>query len=90
MSDEDKKFSYRMKVIDKALNDGWTVKKSTTNTKAFELTKHLSKENSGYPNLFIFNDKSSFDENISNRIALLQDIKNNRINRLKKTISNPI
>ncbi len=80
MSEDDNKFNYRMKVISKALEDGWTVRKSTTNSKAFELTKHFSKENNGYPNLFIFNNQSTLTENI----------RNNKTNRLKKSVSNPI
>ncbi len=89
MSNEDNKFNYRMKVINKALEDGWTVRKSTINPKAFELTKHISKESNVYPNLFIFNDHIT-KENINNSLLLLQEIKNNKINRLKKSVSNPI
>ncbi len=90
MSNEECKFNYRMKVINKALEDGWTVRKSTTNSKAFELTKHFSKENSGYPNLFIFNSQTSLDENINNHLVLLREIRDNKLNRLKKSVSNPI
>lgn len=90
MSDEDSKFNYRMKVIGKALEDGWTVRKSTTNSKAFELTKHFSKETIEYPNLFIFNSHITLNENINNHLTLLHEIRNNKTNRLKKSISNPI
>lgn len=41
--DEEKKKLMRMKTIYKALEDGWTVKKSDSTPKTFEFTKGNSK-----------------------------------------------
>jgi hypothetical protein len=90
MSEEDKKLAIRMKIINNALEDGWTVKKSITHTKTFEFTKCNAKnkiENSG---IIIIAKGESVCETIINHIRLLDDIKNNKVNKLKKSISNPI
>jgi hypothetical protein len=53
-SDEDEqKKLLKMDIISRALDDGWTVKKSSLGPKTFEFTKHQQMEDS-YKGLVIF------------------------------------
>jgi hypothetical protein len=72
-----------MRIICNALEDGWTVKKLPTSNKTFEFTKNNF-------NCTKDNVKNNENKNYHNHLQLLSDIKNNKINKLKKSISNSV
>ncbi len=91
MSEEDKKMATKMKIINNALEDGWTVKKSSINTKTFEFSKCGSKNKKDTGNYNIIITKNNMNsETIINHLNILNEIKNNKNNKLKKSVSTPV
>lgn len=80
MSEEDKK-SERMKIIYKALEEGWTVKKTDKNKKTFEFSKSIS---DNFKDTVLHGDHLLFNN--------IQDIKNNTQSgkKITKSASAPI
>jgi hypothetical protein len=94
--DEVDKNLSRMNVIMAALNDGWTVKKSSLDSKTFEFTKNQSMD-LNYRGLIIFSTKPSICEDIQNHLDNLnnvhkkiRDSQNMPKDRTKRSISTPI
>lgn len=87
-TDEEYKKTLRMNIINKALEDGWSVKKSNSDSKTFEFTKNESLEND-YKGLVIFS-KSNICEDIQKHLNNLEKIKNSKMTKLKKIISSPL
>lgn len=83
----EEKASERMKIIYKALEDGWSVKKSNTDSKTFEFTKNQSLEND-YKGLVIFsNSINCISEDIQKH---LENIKKYDHKKPERSISTPI
>ena len=89
-NEEDKKMS-RMNVIYKALEDGWTVKKSPVDSRTFEFTKNQSMD-FNYRGLIIFSTKPSICEDIQNHLENLRksDRGHSAPPAKKRSISTPI
>jgi len=60
-TEEEQKKLVRMNIIYKALEDGWSVKKSDNNSKTFEFTKNKSLEDD-YKGLIIFSKSNVCDD----------------------------
>jgi hypothetical protein len=76
MSEEDKK-NERMKIIYKALEEGWTVKKSDNDKKTFEFSKNISN-----------NFKGTILHGSPLLLNNIQDIQNSK--KITKSVSAPI
>jgi len=88
---EERKKMIRMNIIYKALEDGWSVKKTENNSKTFEFTKNKSLEND-YKGLVIFS-KSANNKNICDDIQKhLDNLKTSEKSEKKPTrsVSTPI
>ncbi len=68
MSTEDKKTYEKMKFIYKAIENGWTVKKSNTDSKTFEFSKKKLDDNKSELCIGpIFFNKTIINKDINNR-----------------------
>jgi len=99
IDDEDSKKLNRLNVIYKALEDGWTVKKSNINSKTFEFTKNQSLD-SDYKGLVVFSNKATICEEIQQHLDTRKSIKmqgsqgtqesQEIVQKTKRSISTPI
>jgi hypothetical protein len=87
--DEKKKLEERMHIIYKALDDGWTVKKSSTDSKTFEFTKNQSL-NINYRGLIIFSNKPAIFEELQKHLSVLNSYKGSDDRNFKRSVSTPI
>ncbi len=88
MTDNEKKLE-RMNIIYKALEDGWTVKKSSLNSKTFEFSKNLSIDTQ-YKGLIIFSNNVSMYEDIQNQLSNIKHKNKNKNGHMRKSISSII
>ena len=86
LEDEQKKLT-RMHIIYKALEDGWTVKKSNNNPKTFEFTKNQSL-GMDYRGLIIYSNKTTICEEIQQHLESLKESEGSV--KAKRSISAPI
>jgi hypothetical protein len=82
INEEDQKKMVRMNIIYKALEDGWSVKKSNADSKTFEFTKNKLLDND-YKGLVVFS-KTNICEDIQKH---LENIKNDHKIDEQKAIS---
>jgi hypothetical protein len=89
--EEDQKKLIRMNIIYKALEDGWSVRKSGTDSRTFEFTKNKSLEND-YKGLVIFS-KSNICDDIQKHLENIKrsdDKKTDKKPDTKRSVSTPI
>jgi hypothetical protein len=88
-TNEEEKKTIRMNIIYKALEDGWSVKKSNVGSKTFEFTKNKLLENH-YKGLVIFS-KSNVCEDIQKHLEnIKRDDKLDLDQKGKRSVSTPI
>jgi len=79
-------------VVFKALDDGWSVKKSSNDTKTFEFVKKQSLGDD-YKGLVVFLGGGNIDEDICNNVQKHLELKSSvkeEIKKGKRSISTPI
>lgn len=87
MSDkEEQKRITRMNIIYKAIEDGWSVKKSNKDSRTFEFTKTVEKEHKGL--LIIGKSTNDVQKQYENINSVIDD-KNDK-NDKKRSMSTPI
>ena len=87
-NEEEQKKILRMNIIYKALEDGWSVKKSNIDSKTFEFTKNKSLEND-YKGLVIFS-KSNICDDIQKHLENLKKCDERPNEKGKRSVSTPI
>lgn len=93
-SEEDKKKAMRMNIIYKALENGWSVKKSSNDSRTFEFTKSQSLDND-YKGLVVFS-KSNVCEDIQKHLENVKKHEQKHEQRYvkkpegKRSVSTPI
>lgn len=93
-NDEEQKKTIRMNIIYKALEDGWSVRKSDNNSETFEFTKNKSLEED-YRGLIIFSKSNNanicedIQKHLENLKEKLKD-KDKRDKKHERSISTPV
>ena len=77
----------RIKIIMNALNDGWAVKRSLTNSRTFEFTKNQSLD-PDFKGLILFNINTY--EDVQRQLDILQTVKKDKLVKSRRSISTPV
>lgn len=74
---EEQKKIIKMNIIYKALEDGWSVKKSNSDSKTFEFTKNDS-INKDYNGLIIYSKSSNIYQDVQKHLDCIKNYKFNK------------